>query len=233
MKVTVTEEGMSLRKTLLLELGKQREESRMSKNCSFRASPQEEPTFSTLPMIKSATEVSVKMPKIHLSKDFHSRYMANSGNSAWGRSPTNIEPITAKQDPDYIEFRLNKALGKAKNIEEMAKVETRFRKVVQIYSLQMARRQVVFDNLKQTHERLEKEQAEKVDRFKLSLPTMTMEIDKVLGTDTRRVRKKERVERFQSHRYSSFWNRGRVSLLSIPRWKAAKFADIQGEAAKS
>ncbi len=250
----VTQQGMNLRRDLYISLGKAVDPHpslSLAKNYSMKALTLRQ---TKLPYIKSATEVTIKTPRVRPSKEFLSRY-SNQGNNnnqsaanisiSFGLSPMGKDgldfaakfgcekqglgslPRTDATPAPYVNERMSKELGRARNAEEVARVEMRFRKLVELHRLEAQQRQATLNSIKQVRQRREQEQAERVEKFKLALPDMMQQVASVIKADTRRARKRERIGRFQSKRYAHFWTRNHVTSLSAPRRKEVIFAQLK------
>ena len=128
----------------------------------------------------------------------------------------------------FIQNRLNKAIQKATDQDQLGKIELKFRKLNEKYNLQMKQRKIMYDKISLHRMHTEADMTEKIEKFIYNFNDMTRKFEEQLLVDTRKVRMKDRVHRFYKNRYCKFWDKGRLDKLAIPRRTVKKYTELIG-----
>ena len=239
MKITLTQEGLNLRKDLrmnsLTDTRKSIPYEIINKSAKFTSNRFNNNTTSSFPKIKPMREVSVKAPRIRISKDFETRYHSSNASSIghFGiseliqeRSDINSLASSLHDRNIFVRNRLSGIIDKAKNQDEVAKIELKFRKLAEKYELQMKERENIYTKIQHKKIADEANITEKIEKFIYNFGDMTKKFEKQLLVDTRKVRKKVRVQNFYQHRYCRFWNDSKLQKLTAPRFITRKYSEI-------
>ena len=148
---------------------------------------------------KTSAEITVKSPRIRVSKDFVTKYPTPIPTNRYFGREGSLEKqtkdshltITEIKGP-YVENRLLKSLAKAQTTEEIARIEMKFRKLKELYTMQSENRNNFYIKIHQIHDRQEAIQSERIERFRTNFEEMIRKFEEKLLIDTRKIRKKER-----------------------------------------
>ena len=234
MKITLTEEGKEICQSLernfklepIVKSTKKKNKFPITELNQYKSLPN-----IPLPSLKNgATAVTVKMPRIRISKDFEVKYPLDNNttkNSSFiniaSEQPGNIPHET---ENIYVKHRLSAMMTKAKDIKELARINDNYKKIVGIHNTQLKRWENIRQNIDQSQIRAEAEMTEKVEKFRISFEDMIRKFEKELLINTSKKRKKERIGRFCLCKYNNIWDRARSTLLSVPKLKKTKYIDL-------
>eukprot|EP00826_Nyctotherus_ovalis_P038263 TRINITY_DN3576_c0_g2_i1.p1 TRINITY_DN3576_c0_g2~~TRINITY_DN3576_c0_g2_i1.p1 ORF type:complete len:236 (-),score=96.51 TRINITY_DN3576_c0_g2_i1:70-777(-) len=230
MKVTLTQEGLELSKELK-QLSLELSQLALPKELSSRQANLTHNSLPTLPKIKGVTEVAVKAPRVRISKDFEARYPRLSATSYFASTERNLANTdslrcTTETFHPFIQQRLNKALQKTANVEEAAGVEVQFRKLMEKYNIQIKQRKAMEVRIEQRRRQEEMDKTERIEKFLVNFSEMTRKFEEQLLVDTRKVRKKARVQKVYQGKYNPFWSKGRLTELATARRPVKKYVEL-------
>ena len=229
MKVTLTKEGIDTIKELrrsgrIVPLSPDNE----TKNTFHLTSLKNLESSSKIPSLKSATEVQVRKPRILISKDFEYKYPVSAFNT---QSTSNLQSSSEPfpeliNHQSYMKNRLSIALERTSKESKIREIEDKYKKILDIHNMQLKKRQIMINKIKQMREDAEASRTEKVERFRFDFDDMTSRFEEQLLADTRKKRKKEMISKLCLNRYANIWRKNKILTLSIPKRRVNKFVEI-------
>jgi hypothetical protein len=253
MKVTLTELGLQLRRELLTSRGE--ETSELLERQWRGPSRLKKPTFETgllvsmdeglqtarEPKQTAHAEVNVRIPKIHISKEFQQKYARQlRDRSALQRSPKSrisglLSPATAvpeNQSLDsglqYLERKFQSAYRTARTIEDKSKMELRYRKLQAFRRYEMQKQATIYESIRMRSQKLAETHSNKVEKLRHDLDQLAQQhfVDKFKGVrDTHRL--KAHLQELHHERYDQHWRTSRVMMLASPRRTKRKYLELK------
>ena len=174
-----------------------------------------------LPEIKTATEISVNIPRIRIGKEFSFKYL-NQSRMAEDRIMEGLnKSLCLPRDSPYKKNVLEKRISKAKTRQQLNTVEAKLKKLIMVHNLKQARYENAIERAKLLYRKM---QGRETEWFGSEIEYLTKEFNKKL--DTRKKCKRERIVGASFNKYKKLWDSTLIRRLSNPKDIKVKFVNL-------